>query len=248
MPDFFETDAVIGNNDADAFSRLSLFGAASLMQYLATVNSLKNGYDRETLVKNSNGFWIVSKIRMNFKSVPKLNDKIHMKTWEVKPGRIIIPRDFEFSDTDGNLLVAATSEWCILDITSHRPRRLDSTVVNVDGCFKSERADAGEFSRFKYELTDADLCFKRIIRSSDIDENGHTNNVIYSRIVTDCFTTDFLRKNTVATYELHFINESREADELCVYKKECDSGFYIEAVCGEKTVIKAFLTFSEANI
>ena len=71
MPDFFETDIVIGTNDADASSRLSLFGAASLMQYLATVNSLKNGYDRENLVQSSNGFWIVSKIRINFKQDSK---------------------------------------------------------------------------------------------------------------------------------------------------------------------------------
>lgn len=245
MPDFFETDTVIGTNDADASSRLSLFGAASLMQYLATVNSVKNGYDRENLVKNSNAFWIVSKIRINFKSVPKLNDKIHMKTWEVKPGRIIIPRDFEFSDMGGNILMAATSEWCVLDLDTHRPRRLDSTVVDTEGEFIDYRSDAGEFMRLRYELSDDDICFKRVIRSSDIDENGHTNNVIYSRIVTDCFTTDFLHKNLVSSYELHFISESRESDELSVYKKEIDGGFYIEATCGDKTVIKAFLTFSE---
>lgn len=247
MPDFFETDIVIGTNDADASSRLSISGAASLMQYLATVNSRKNGYDRENLVQSSNGFWIVSKIRINFKSVPKLNDKVHMKTWEIKPGRIIIPRDFEFSDMEGNVLFSATSEWCILDLDTHRPRRLDSTVVDTEGDFISYRCDAGEFNRLRYEVNEADLCFKRTIRSSDIDENGHTNNVIYSRIVTDCFTTDFLHKNTVSSYELHFISESREADELLVYKKEIDGGFYIQAVCGENTVIKAFLTFCEAN-
>ena len=245
MADYFEIKRKIDSTDLDLNGVLSVPTTSAFLQYLATARSIEYGYDRDTFAKNNNAFWVVSKIRMNFKKAVRFSDEILLKTWPLKPGMLIMPRDYEFVGENGETMVSATSEWCVLDIDTHRPRRVSSTTIDTSDDYLTLRTDAGEFSRLKETVVEADKVYERKIRSSDIDENLHTNNCVYTRIAMDCFDVDFLLKNTVKTFEIHFINETREGDILRLYCKKTDNAYYVEAKCQDKTVVKALIEFEE---
>ena len=246
MPDYFEETRKVNSIDLDLNGELSVPTVSQWMQYLATVRSHIYGYDRDTFTKNNNAFWIVSKIRMSFKKTLRGGDEITLKTWPLKPGMLIMPRNFEFLSSDGDTAVCASSEWCVLDMDTHRPRRVSSTTIDTSDDYLTNAVDVGEFSRLKFAVDETHKNHDRVIRSTDIDENGHTNNCIYTRIVMDCFTTEFLSKNRVRTLELHFLSETVAGDCLAVYSMECgDNAYYIEAETDGKKVIKALVEFEE---
>ena len=245
MADYFESKRKIDSTDLDLNGALSVPTTAAFLQYLATARSIEYGYDRDTFAKNNNAFWIVSKIRMNFKKAIKFADEITLKTWPLKPGMLIMPRDYEFVSDNGEVMVSATSEWCVLDLETRRPRRVTSTTIDTSDDYLTNRTDAGEFSRLRETVEDDNKVYERVIRSSDIDENLHTNNCIYTRIVMDCFGVDFLREHPVKSFEIHFINETREGDILILYSKQQENNtYYVEAKCQGKTVIKALIEFN----
>ncbi|MBE6797649.1 MAG: hypothetical protein E7531_04860 [Ruminococcaceae bacterium] len=245
MADYFETKRKIDSTDLDLKGNISVPTVAAILQYLATARSTVYGYDRDTFLKNNNAFWVVSKIRMSFKKAVRFSDEILLKTWPLKPGMLIMPRDYEFINEKGEVALAATSEWCVLDMDTHRPRRVTSTTIDTSDDYLSNRTDAGEFSRLKETAVENDWVYDRVIRSGDIDENLHTNNCVYTRIVMDCFDVDFLLQNTVKSFEIHFINETREGDVLKLYCKKTDDAYYVEAKSDNKTVIKALIEFEK---
>lgn len=125
------------------------------------------------------------------------------------------------------------------------PRRVTSTTIDTSDDYLNNRTDAGEFSRLKENTDENDWVYERVIRSGDIDENLHTNNCVYTRIVMDCFDVDFLLQNTVKTFEIHFINETREGDILKLYCKKTDDSYYVEARSDDKIVVKSLIEFEK---
>jgi acyl-ACP thioesterase len=61
---------------------------------------------------------------------------------------------------------------------------------------------------------------KRKVVYSDIDLNGHVSNIKYLEWFLDIYDYDFLHKNTLAEFELNFLNECRFGQILSISKIE----------------------------
>ena len=62
--------------------------------------------------------------------------------------------------------------------------------------------------------------YEQKIYSSDIDFSKHTNNAVYVRFISNVLSCDFIDKNLITDFEIHYINESKEGQILKIYKKE----------------------------
>jgi hypothetical protein len=99
---------------------------------------------------------------------------------------------------------------------------------------------AGEFTRKREEVTETDYCNTHVSRFVDIDPNGHTNNVAYARMALNAFSpTEFASLN-FTEFEIHFIAQSYYENEIKVYKKKTDYGYYVEGKLNGKTTFMCY--------
>lgn len=246
MKEFFEYSKELTVNDVDASRELSLIHIVEILQLLANGNAERSGYGFEGLLKNNNAFWILTKIKFVCKNLPKHREKINCKTWPIAPDKVKLERDFEICDSDNNVCVAAKSEWCLIDANTRRIKRIVGEDVMPGLDYIESRALDEDFTKVKIDVSSEDFCYERVIRSSDIDMNGHANNTKYTLMVADCFTSEFLSKNILKGFEIHFVKECIEGEKLAVYrKKTANNSYYITALKNETQVVfRAYIDFN----
>ena len=225
---------------------MTLAHAVNVLQILANENAERGGYGFKALLDSNNAFWVLTKIKIKCNQMPMHREKVLCKTWPITPGKLTLERDFEICDSDNNVCVAAKSEWCLIDANTRRIKRIVGEDVMPDLDYIESRALDEDFTKTKIDVSSEDFCFERVIRSSDIDMNGHANNTKYTLMVVDCFTSEFLAKNILKGFEIHFVKECIEGEKLAVYRKQtAENSYFITAVKNETQVVfKAFVNFN----
>lgn len=218
--------------------------AAAAVETLACENAEAFGYGKE-LLASYGGFWIVSKIRFSINKYPEKNGEILAETWPLPPSRIKTERQYRLRSEEGEILLNASSEWCILSISERRPMRMENDVFSGGNDYVMEKSGAGDFLRIRPEFTEANFCCEREIINDDIDENKHTNNKKYTEMVLNCFSDEYLNKKPVLVYELHFLKETRLGDKIRIYKYQKEDKTIITGVCDGNTVFNAVLEIGE---
>ena len=79
-------------------------------------------------------------------------------------------------------------------------------------------------TRFHDDLTQDELVYPHLVRATDIDMGRHMNNVVYIRLLLDCFSAKELASGNIQSVELHYSTPCFEGEALTVYKKSLDDG------------------------
>ena len=193
--------------------------------------------------KNSNAFWIVTKMKLVPYSKLKAGDKVNFTTWTHEPGVVRALRDGVLKHKN-TIKAKYVAEWCCLDFETRRPRRINS--INYPE-LKMEKTNFNkmDFSNLKEEFNELDYCYSRIIRSSDIDVNQHTNNLKYNQIALDAFSVKELNSFKIKEYEIYFMNESYEGDEIAVFKKRIKDYILVEGKTSDKTIFRVVMKIKQ---
>lgn len=215
---------------------------AETVEVLATENAEAFGYGRSAVLELG-GFWIISKIRFSVLDYPLTACELVAETWPLPPSKIKVERQYRIKSSAGRVLANAASEWCILSLENRRPMRIESDVFSGGREYVTEYSGAGDFSRLRPNVTEADFCYEREITDNDIDINNHTNNKKYTEMVLECFSDEYLSSNPIKAYELHFIKETVLGEKIKIYKQNTDSGVIVSGFSGESAVFAAALNF-----
>ncbi len=208
----------------------------NFFQDLATAHAVEMNTDFNSLKSSSNAFWVISKIK--FKRVGTIihNDGVTVSTWPIKPQSVRFMRDYHIKGENGE--IHGTSEWCILDFTTKSLRRLDSVCYPTDMAHIEQRASVSPFMRLREEIAEENYSYTYEAHYSDIDVNGHVNNVVYSKMALNAFTPDEFDKYNYNAFEIHFLSQCFLGDEIKIYKKQLETGVYIEGKVEDKAVFK----------
>ncbi len=201
------------------------------------------GLDHDNMIKTSNAFWIVSKIKVLLNGELKTGDKVTVKTWTYEPGMIRFDRACELKV--GSFIKAKSiAEWCCLDYETRKIRK--GSTINFP---KLEMVETKKiqtnYTNMRLEVDQADYVYTKTIRATDIDVNNHTNNLKYNFMALDSFTVDELKSFSIKEYEIYFVNESHEGDKIDIYRKQEKSYFYIEGKCADKTIFRVVIKFKK---
>lgn len=199
--------------------------------------------NHDTMQKNSNAFWVITKMKLVLNGEIKSGDKINITTWTHEIGAVRAIRDSVIK-LKNSIKVKAVAEWCCLDYDTRKIRKLNSINYPKLEMEKTNNLNI-EFTNLKVDVSNRDLVCSRTIRSTDIDVNNHTNNMRYNNIVLDAFTTEELKKIVFKEYEIYFVNESYENETLNIYKKRIKNLYYVEGKIQEKTIFRAVIKFKK---
>lgn len=240
MNNTYKLNHTVSYSEVDSFYKLRLDYIFSHFQNIADLHSKEMGTDGEALLQKSNVFWVITKMKLKIAEFPKSGDDLTVETWPLKAKGVRFDRDFKLSNKD-KVFVMGSSEWCTLDYTTQKLRRVDSVAYPHDMQFREDRSGTGELIRAKESVCDTDL--HHAYRSSfvDIDTNKHTNNVAYLRMILNCFSPDEFEAMKIDEFQINFLSQTFYGDEIKIYKKKTDYGFYIEGHCNETTVFNCVI-------
>lgn len=240
MNNTYTLQHTISYSEVDIFYKLRLDYIFSHFQNIADLHSKEMGTDGEALLQKSNVFWVLTKMKLKILELPKSGDDLIVETWPLKAKGVRFDRDFKLSNKD-KVFVMGSSEWCTLDYTTQKLRRVDSVAYPHDMPFREDRSGAGDMLRTKETVNETDLHHTDHSSFVDIDTNKHTNNVAYLRMILNCFSPDEFEAMKIDEFQINFLSQTFYGDEIKIYKKKTDYGFYIEGKCNENTVFSCVI-------
>ena len=228
----------------DINGRVTVPVLCGMMQETASRYCYENEISLEHLNKR-NLTWMIIKQYVEFENFPGWLDKINVSTWPRSVKGLRALRDYSLTDERENLIAKSTTDWVMLNTETRRPVKIDEeakNLVSVDkSVFESE-------IRINVKLPECEYQEKHFnVRYSDLDINGHVNNIKYIEWCLDSVPADFQKLHTVKNLAVEFIQETYADDE--VMAKTAFSGdttfFELVNLTSGQTICKVSMDWKE---
>lgn len=198
--------------DVDENLELRLSNLFKYMQQVASNHAENIGVGHWELLKH-NMLWVVIRMEVKIYRTPKLDEIITVTTHPGETRSFIYPRLFEVYDNKGNLIVAASSLWTIIDKTTRR------VVLKPEGLAKI-KAEVNKSDLPLPEKVDGEtsnLVDTRKVRYTEIDLNGHLNNTQYIEFILDTHEPSFYREHRITGINITYEKEIRSGHVVNLY-------------------------------
>jgi acyl-ACP thioesterase len=218
----------------DRSDTLTLDSVFQFFQEAAICHAENLGVGREDMARTGQ-VWILSRISVQIDRRPNYREVITVRSWPRGWEKLFAIRDYDIRGKDGVPAVSARSGWIILDIEKRRPLRPQSVM---DSLPKNEGADALTWGPIGLEERgNLQKTGERKALYTDVDYNGHVNNVSYIQWIEDALDPQILEKAKRMRFDINYLNEilSGETIEILSAPVEDDSGASAFAFEGRKS-------------
>lgn len=243
MDKAFSKDYTITCYEADANQLMRPTAMLDLMQEAANVNASTLGFGYDEMM-NSNTAWVLSRIHVKFNNTPKWRDEVNLKTWHKGVSKLFYLRDFILSDKEGNPMVLATTSWLIIDMNTRR------LVRNSDLALSDIAIHAIETPADKVVIPvdiEPELVRKHPVTWSEIDTNGHVNNVKYAVWAIDAVKQEDIKEKPLKELLINYDAEVMPGDVVKIsrVRQETEEGivYYITGKVSDKQNFAVKLLF-----
>ena len=198
-------------NEADATGFATVQSIGNWLQEAADQHARELGWAREQL-QTRRLFWALTGLRLALTRYPRWRETATVTTWPAGADRLFAGRDFELADAAGAPLGGATRAWLLVNEDTRRPIRLLPEIAAA--VLPRPRALAHDF-RVRLAPPDRVEHERRFhVRRSDLDVNGHVNNVTFIEWVVESVPPDRLGAARVTDLTLEFHAEALIGDEV----------------------------------
>lgn len=215
-----------------------------LFEKISDKHARNMGVNSQKIINENNVFWVITKIKLEFKNYPKLYKNYELSTWPQAPSIVKFNRNYQLKDGNNDILNAC-SEWCLLDVENRKIARSNKiSYPDIDKNIQCALSDG--FSKFNDLKTKFISNYEYICRYTDIDINKHFNNSKYVMLIENCFSIEEWDLSKLKTIEIHFLNETLYNEKLLIERYKTDNNnYYIEAknLNKDKITFKAQITF-----
>ena len=243
MDKTFSKDYTITCYEADANQLMRPTAMLDLMQEAANANASTLGFGYDEMI-NSNTAWVLSRIHVKFMNTPKWREEVNLKTWHKGVSKLFYLRDFILSDKAGNPMVLATTSWLIIDMNTRR------LVRNSDLALSDTAMHAIETPADKVVLPvdiEPELVRKHPVTWSEIDTNGHVNNVKYAVWAIDAVKAEDIKERPLKELLINYDAEVMPGDTVKIsrVRQETEEGvvYYITGKVADKQNFAVKLLF-----
>ncbi len=192
----FFSENMVFFNQCNPEGRFNLHELVKICSDIAGEDFKQRCMDRNVLVEMGYAI-LLSRYSFRIHKTPVENQFYTIKTWEEKSEALQFVRAFEILSSEGEKLVTGMSSWLLVDINSRRltpikkfdvlaaQYRTPTDLVTEHDCIPLGKIPAPE----KMELWD-----ERVIKYTDLDGNGHTNNSRYVAFAVDALPAEYQNK------------------------------------------------------
>lgn len=209
MEQIFTKEFTVDTVFVDRFGRLKPSMILYFAQEVATLHCDILGCDWDTMAEKGL-FWAVIRHRIDIQRLPRTGETIRIETWPMPTTRTSYPRSMAAYDRDGQLLFRVHSLWVLMDIQTRAMVLPGKSGVTVEGILRGTELPTPASLVPKEQ---ARHCYRSVCYS-DLDRNGHMNNVKYLDWVADLLPSEFHRDHPPKQISLCYVSEALEGAEL----------------------------------
>jgi len=191
----------------DKSDRLTLDAIFNFFQEAAISHAENLGVGREEMARTSQA-WILSRMSVLVNRRPVYRETVSVRSWPRGWDKLFAIRDYEIKDKDDKAVVSARSAWLIVDMEKRRPLRPQSVMDNLP---LNEGLEALSFeANGAAALPERDNLQKSAERKAlytDLDYNGHVNNVRYIQWIEDVIDLQLLEDAGKIRFDINYLNE-----------------------------------------
>lgn len=204
------------------------------------------GYDNMHITRKA---WVLARVHVIFHKLPKWRENINVQSWHKGASGFQFLRDFVVYDKEGSeKLISATTSWLVIDIDTRRLSKYPELANDEEKSIKEDViAEAAPKIMMPKEAVPA-LVAKHLANYSDLDMNGHVNNVKYTEWAMNVIELEVTNNKPLKELIINFNNEVKAGDEVELYRY-CEEGedgslvYYIEGKVNDKSSFVEKLVF-----
>lgn len=238
---FYEATFRIGAGEAGLNLQCRPSGVLSILQEGATQAACQFHASGPEMREKHNALWMVTRMWYRLDRPLMWGDEVKLRTWHRGGRGPSMYRDFDLF-VDGKPIGEAVSVWVLVNAEDRKLLRLsDVSELAVTG--GGELCKSKKLSGLRLP-GDMALVERRRFHYSDIDCNGHVNNVRYADLAADAAGLEArLDSQFVSSLQIGYLKECMAGESIDVLKAESGDGVYIlGAGQGGDTRFDALLT------
>ena len=188
----------------DRSDRLTLDAIFQFFQEAAISHAENLGVGREDMTRKGQ-IWILSRMSVQVARRPKYCETITVRSWPRGGEKLLVLRDYDIRDASDTAAVCARSGWIIIDLEKRRPLRPQSVMEGLpdnEGLDALQIIPSGLATRDNLQKT-----AERKALYTDVDYNGHVNNIRYIQWIEDTLDPRILEQSRKISLDINYLNE-----------------------------------------
>jgi len=235
----------------DRSDRLRLSAVFQFFQEAAISHAENLCVGREDMA-NAGHTWILSRMSVQVDRRPDYRETVTVRSWPRGGEKLFALRDYDIRAGD-TVCVRARSGWIVLDLKTRRPLR-PQVAMNAMPLNEGLDALAGVPPSLPNSLDDSagqngwQKTGERRAAYTDLDYNGHVNNVRYVQWIEDAVDMTLLEKAGRVHLELNYLSEILGGDSVEIWSAPLDAkDAAADVAAGAGTVALGAFSFDGKN-
>ncbi len=158
--------------------------------------------------------WVLSRWSLIIDKYPIINERITIETWPWRMERFYAWRDFLIKNSNGEVIVKASSQWIYIDIAKRRPIRIPSEYSLTYVLEENIKSIENPFSELDIPAIINDSSVFGV-RRSDIDTNNHVNNTKYLEWLLEAIPARIYDNYRLKSLEIVYKKETMYGGSIC---------------------------------
>lgn len=228
MSVFYELEAHVGAGISGLGLQCRPSGVLELLQEAATQAAGSLGLSGPEVLERYGGLWMVSRMWYRLERPLMWDETVKIRTWHRADRGAMFYRDFDLFVGDSPV-GEAVSVWVLVDAESRKLLKL-SGVEELEGSGGGDLCKDRRLGKLRLPREMA-LAEKRRFHYSDIDCNGHVNNVRYADVAADALGLEGeLGSRFVSSLQIGYLRECRAGEEISIFTGSDGETRYVHGV------------------
>ena len=225
-------------SNCDVNRKLKLSELLNWFQEIAIRDTEEHGMGRDKTLDRGL-LWVVTGYRIEINRLPVYDEHVTLTSWPGKTIHVFFPRYFRMTDSEGNILLQASSFWVLIDAQSRKVVFPEEAGVHLEQVIVENTPAVPRAPR----IADTPEESPYTVSYSVLDLNGHMNNTKYFDAVQDAIypITHAAEPKTVL---VEFKNEAKFGETFRIRYGKQDNTV---SVVGEadRMIFRMTLTYEE---
>lgn len=241
----YEREYRVDSRELDPWGNCRPSGVLGLLQEAATGAAAALHASHGEMLEKYHVFWMLARVWYTLSRPLGWEERVVITTWHRGARGASSYRDFDLS-VDGQPVGEAVSLWVLADAQTRK-------LARVSGLAEFQDTDGGEKCKRRTlsklvpppELSPAG---ERTFRYSDLDMNGHVNNIKYADFVCDALHMEDLGPDRfVSSLQVGYQAECRAGETISLFAGAAKGFQYVHGSGGGKTRFDAAVSVSSKN-
>lgn len=240
----YEREYRVDSRETDPWYNCRPSGVLGFLQEAATAAACALHASRDEMLDKYNAFWMLARVWYRLDEPLKWGERLRIRTWHRGGRGASSYRDFDLFVNDAPV-GEAVSLWVLANAQTHK-------LVRMAGIEEFQGTDGGALCKTRLlnkvrMPPDMTCAGTRSFRYSDLDVNGHVNNVRYADIVCNALHLERMgAERFVSSLQVGYQAECRVGETVDLTTGSDGGAQYVHGADGAgKTRFDAMLTLSD---